>query len=64
MWVATIYTIGHSTRTLDELVAALKAHGISTLVDIRLLEEARSCAGFPWLGPMRVALLLGRVQLK
>jgi uncharacterized protein (DUF488 family) len=33
--VATVYTIGHSTRTFDELVAALKAHGIRTLVDIR-----------------------------
>jgi len=33
--VAAIYTIGHSTRALDELVAALQAHRIRTLVDIR-----------------------------
>lgn len=33
--MATVYTIGHSTRTLNELIAALKAHGIGTLVDIR-----------------------------
>ena len=33
--MATLYTIGHSTRTLDELVAALQAHSIQTLVDIR-----------------------------
>ena len=32
--MATFYTIGHSTRTLDELVSALKAHDIETLVDI------------------------------
>src|SRR5207245_1888411 len=28
-------TIGHSTRTLDELVGALQAHSIRTLSDIR-----------------------------
>ena len=32
--MATVYTIGHSTRAFDELVAALKAHGIRALVDI------------------------------
>ncbi len=30
-----LYTIGHSTRTLDELVEALQAWGVTTLVDIR-----------------------------
>ena len=30
-----LYTIGHSTRTYDELVAALQAWGVTTLVDIR-----------------------------
>jgi len=44
--VATIYTIGHSTRTLDELVAALKAHGISTLVDIRSFPMSRRLPHF------------------
>jgi len=33
--LATLYTIGHSTRSLDELLAALKAHQIMTLADIR-----------------------------
>ena len=32
--MATLYTIGHSTRTLDELIAALRAHSIATLADI------------------------------
>ncbi len=27
--VTALYTIGHSTRTLDELISALKAHGVS-----------------------------------
>jgi uncharacterized protein (DUF488 family) len=39
--VATLSTIGHSTRTLEELVAALKAHGIETLVDIRAFPMSR-----------------------
>ncbi len=30
-----VFTIGHSTRTLEEFVALLKAHKIGRLVDIR-----------------------------
>jgi uncharacterized protein (DUF488 family) len=44
--VATIYTIGHSTRTLDQLVSALKAHGIETLVDIRAFPMSRRLPHF------------------
>jgi uncharacterized protein (DUF488 family) len=44
--VATIYTIGHSTRTLDELVAALKGHEITTLVDIRSFPMSRRLPHF------------------
>ena len=33
--MATLYTIGHSTRSLDELVEVLKNHEIQTLVDVR-----------------------------
>ena len=44
--MATIYTVGHSTRTFDELVAALKAHGISTLVDIRSFPMSRRLPHF------------------
>lgn len=43
--MATIYTIGHSTRTFDELVADLKTHGICTLVDIRSYPASRR---MPW----------------
>ena len=45
-FVATLYTIGHSTRTLDELVAALKAHSIQTLVDIRAFPASRRLPHF------------------
>jgi len=44
--VATIYTIGHSTCTLDQLVSALKAHGIETLVDIRAFPMSRRLPHF------------------
>jgi len=39
--VATLYTIGHSTRTLDELIEVLQAHSIQTLVDIRSFPVSR-----------------------
>lgn len=42
----TIYTIGHSTRTFDELVDALRAHDIQTLVDIRALPMSRRLPHF------------------
>jgi uncharacterized protein (DUF488 family) len=44
--VATVYTIGHSTRTCDELVSALTAHGIRTLVDIRSFPMSRRMPHF------------------
>jgi uncharacterized protein (DUF488 family) len=42
----TLYTIGHSTRTLDELISALKAHRIDTLVDIRAFPMSRRLPHF------------------
>ena len=44
--MATIHTIGHSTRTFDELVAALQAHGVSTLIDIRAFPMSRRMPHF------------------
>ena len=39
--MATLYTIGHSTRTLDDLIATLQAHQIQTLADIRAFPMSR-----------------------
>jgi uncharacterized protein (DUF488 family) len=36
----TVYTIGHSTHPLDELVALLRHHGIARVVDIRSLPRS------------------------
>jgi uncharacterized protein (DUF488 family) len=44
--VPTLYTIGHSTRTFEELVSALKTHGIETLVDIRAFPMSRRLPHF------------------
>ena len=44
--MATLYTIGHSTRSLIELVSALKAHEIGTLVDICAFPMSRRLPHF------------------
>ncbi len=44
--MAVLYTLGHSTRTLEELIAALKAHEIATLVDIRAYPMSRRLPQF------------------
>jgi|SRR6476620_6665423 len=44
--MATLFTIGHSTRTLDELIQALQAHSIETLVDIRSFPMSRRLPHF------------------
>ena len=44
--MSTLYTIGHSTRTLEELIAVLQAHEIRTLVDIRSIPMSRRLPHF------------------
>jgi len=44
--MATFFTIGHSTRTLDELIEVLQAHSIQTLVDIRSFPMSRRLPHF------------------
>jgi 3-methyladenine DNA glycosylase/8-oxoguanine DNA glycosylase len=36
-----LYTVGHSTRSLDELVALLRAFEVTTVVDIRTIPRSR-----------------------
>ncbi len=36
-----IYTIGHSTRTLDDLIALVRAFGVTILADIRTIPRSR-----------------------
>lgn len=44
--MATLYTIGHSTRSIGELVEVLRAHRIETLVDIRAFPASRRLPQF------------------
>ena len=44
--MSTLYTIGHSTRTLEEFLRVLQAHGIRTLVDIRSFPMSRRLPHF------------------
>jgi uncharacterized protein (DUF488 family) len=37
----TIYTIGHSTRSLEEFLSLLRAHGITRLGDVRTVPKSR-----------------------
>jgi len=44
--VNIVWTIGHSTRTLEELVAVLQAHAIEALVDVRRFAGSRRLPQF------------------
>ena len=37
----TLWTIGHSTRPIDEFIALLKAHTIAELIDVRTVPRSR-----------------------
>jgi uncharacterized protein (DUF488 family) len=40
--MAKFFTIGHSTRSTEELVAMLRDAGVSTLVDVRTIPRSRT----------------------
>jgi uncharacterized protein (DUF488 family) len=44
--MTTFYTIGHSTRPLDEFISVLGAHSVQTLVDIRSFPMSRRVPHF------------------
>ena len=44
--MAALYTIGHSTRALEDLIGTLRAHQIQTLVDIRAFPMSRRLPQF------------------
>ena len=50
-----VYTIGHGTRPLDELVSMLAGAGVQTLVDVRRFPGSRRNPQFNQ-GPLRDAL--------
>jgi uncharacterized protein (DUF488 family) len=44
--VATLYTIGHSTRTIEDLVQPLQVHSIQLVIDIRAFPMSRRLPHF------------------
>jgi uncharacterized protein (DUF488 family) len=55
-----LWTVGHSTRTLEELVAVLRAHDIEAIVDVRRFPASRRV---PWFNaePLAAALDAGGI---
>ena len=42
----TVLTIGHSTRTIEDFLAILAAHGVQRLVDVRTIPKSRRVPQF------------------
>ncbi len=56
-----LFTIGHSTRSLDEFLALLRAHDIELVADIRTIPKSRHN---PQFGTERLAARLERAGLR
>ncbi|HJT23377.1 MAG TPA: DUF488 family protein, partial [bacterium] len=41
----TLYTVGHSSRSFEEFLKLLRAHGIGRIVDVRTVPKSRRV---PW----------------
>ena len=54
-WPENLWTIGHSTRNLDEFIELLKANGIEMLADVRHYPGSRKYPHFN-VEPLRCAL--------
>lgn len=53
-----IFTIGHSTRPIDDFMALLEGHGVTRLVDVRTVPKSRHNPQFE--GPALAAALVAR----
>lgn len=41
-----LFTVGHSTRSIDDLIGILKAHGVQHVVDVRSIPKSRHVPQF------------------
>src|SRR5437870_11704268 len=55
-----IWTIGHSTRTIDKFISLLEEHGIKLLADVRLLPGSKR---YPQFNKETLADSLGKVAI-
>jgi len=62
----TIFTIGHSTRPLEELIELLRAHEVRRVIDIRTIPRSRHNPQYnrETLGPALRSRKIGYVHLK
>jgi uncharacterized protein (DUF488 family) len=62
----TIFTIGHSTLALEELIELLRAHGVRRIIDIRTIPRSRRNPQYnrETLGPALRSRKIGYVHLK
>jgi uncharacterized protein (DUF488 family) len=44
--ICTLYTIGHSTHSIEEFLALLKGHGVEQIADVRSIPKSRHCPQF------------------
>lgn len=42
----TLFTIGHSTRSIEEFIGLLKAHGVEAIADVRSIPKSRHVPQF------------------
>jgi hypothetical protein len=56
-----MYTIDHSTRTIDEFLRLLEEHGVEILVDVRKWPTLRRCPNF---GRMSLEVSLREVDMR
>jgi uncharacterized protein (DUF488 family) len=59
--MTTLYTIGHSTRPIEEFIALLQQHAIAILVDIRTIPQSRR---HPQFGQQNLRASLERVGIR
>ena len=59
--MGTVYTVGHSTRSTEELVNLLREHGVRRLVDVRRYPASRR---HPHFGKDELAASLGKVGVE
>ena len=56
-----IYTIGHSTRTLDDLIEVLQAHDVRAVADVRRFPGSRR---LPWFNASSLAEALPKADVE
>lgn len=56
-----LYTLGHSTRSIEQLLAILKAYNINQVVDVRHFPSSRK---FPWFNKESLEETLAKNNIK